>query len=322
MEKFNSIYSFLKSVQFAVTLVIILIILCLAGGLIPQNSPYEVYFDAYGKTGAELITKWNLDHIFSSILFLIPAGLFIFNLSLCTWSRFTSQITRKNKKRFGPDVMHFGLLLFAIGAVISVSQRFEQSISIEKGKMGIFDNNMTVYLHDTKYEKWEDGRPASWESLISVDVDGIEKITNRTTGVNKPLRLGTSAFYQQGYEEIQCLLVESTVNPELVWLLRPGEEIFTQKENLIFMMSHTDEEKTIAHIVYGDSKERKVYEAMTNEGFGSFKIQGFQTLINSTITIVTDPGYWLVLLGMILGGGGTLWLYIQKLLDALQEDKK
>lgn len=87
----------LSNLRLATVLILLLIVACAAGGLIPQSpvTPNaQAIYRSYGLFWYRLITRLQLDDVFSSAWFFALIGLFALNLLLCTVRRLRGSLRR------------------------------------------------------------------------------------------------------------------------------------------------------------------------------------------------------------------------------------
>jgi len=93
------LYDGLRSVKLALVLLVLLALCSIAGGIIPQHEAVDFYVQHYGTRLARIIMVLGFNHVFSSVIFLILAALFVVNLTICTFHRITQQFSKKLKNR-------------------------------------------------------------------------------------------------------------------------------------------------------------------------------------------------------------------------------
>lgn len=167
------VYDFLRSIKLAVVLILVIIVLALFGS--------------------------TMENFFSTPLFLFPVGFFFLNLSVCTFHRIRSRIKSGAKKRFGPDILHIGLLVMIIGGVISATGRQEGGAWLSAGDRIDVPGDYTLILEDFRFLKYENGSPRDWISTVTVEKEGKILFEHRDIEVNKPLKLGNVKIYQASY---------------------------------------------------------------------------------------------------------------------------
>jgi cytochrome c biogenesis protein len=89
-DLFTLLAARLSSLRLATVLILLLIIACAVGGVIPQSpvTPNaEAIYRSYGLFWYRLITRLQLDDVFGSAWFFVLIGTFVLNLLLCTGRR-------------------------------------------------------------------------------------------------------------------------------------------------------------------------------------------------------------------------------------------
>lgn len=137
---------------------------------------------------------------FSSPAFILPAFLFFANLSTCTARRFVAQLRRKGFRRFGPDILHVGLMVLVLGSVWSVGSRQEGAALLTVGQSVNLPDGSVLRLDDFRFERYPDGRPRDWVSVVSIQKQGQTALDHRDIRVNAPLSYAGLTFYQSSYQ--------------------------------------------------------------------------------------------------------------------------
>lgn len=91
LKKTGKVFYSMKS---AMVILVMIVLACIAGSLIPQGLSFADYVQAYGDRWAEVITTFGFDHVFTCWWFVILTVLLTVNLLLCSVLRF-SAILRK-----------------------------------------------------------------------------------------------------------------------------------------------------------------------------------------------------------------------------------
>jgi cytochrome c biogenesis protein len=192
-------FAALRSLKLTIILVIYLVMASAVSTLIPQGENEAHYRLRYPSALAELVLAAGMDHFFSAPLFLAPSFCFFVNLSACTIFRFRRELRKKTRRNFGPDILHGGLILFIIAALMSVFNRMEGSIMLFKGQTALLPNGNTLVLDDLEYQHYENGRPKAWISYLTVLHEGRSLFASYPLEVNHPLRLRGFSLYQNSY---------------------------------------------------------------------------------------------------------------------------
>ena len=163
-----ALYRFFRSIRLAVVLILIIALLSIVSTLIPQGRDPAFYFHSYGAFWAQVVLTLDFDDFFHSLMFLIPVGLFFINLSVCAIDRLVNRERRKVRRRHGPDLIHIGLLLLIVAAMVSAPGRRESLVYMAKGEEIRLKGEYTVRLVETEYQEYEDGSPKDWISTVEV----------------------------------------------------------------------------------------------------------------------------------------------------------
>lgn len=212
-------------------------------------------------------------------------------------------------------------------------------------------DGMQLFIVDLKETRYEDGRPKSWESVVvigkpaeSEDYDTLGETGYMTADsdfrkpasvvrpegpeariqVNAPLRHGPYRVFQQSWKTRSNAILEDKTGAQQN--LKPGERFFDGAESILFMSaapetnplgpdkdSPEDCDDHKALFVIGTDASTGMKELSRGERIGSLTFSGFQDEALTGLKIVKDPGYPVVLAGLILSIIGVFLTYIQKL---------
>ena len=139
---------------------------------------------------------------FSSLGFFAIVFLFFINLVCCTYYRFTKELKKQSNRNFGPDILHGGLILFMVFALISTFNRMEGQIGVREGESIKMPDGSILTLDEFVHSHYENGRPKDFISYLTIK-DGDEVIYSRhPLRVNHPLKLKGYLLYQVSYGEM------------------------------------------------------------------------------------------------------------------------
>lgn len=156
---------------------------------------------AYLAIAGVVATLAPLEGLSGSAFFIVPAFLFFANLSACTVKRLVREIGKKGGRRHGPDVLHVGLMVLFLGGVWSFAGHRQGVVALAPGDgVGLPDGSVMI-LDDFRFERYPDGRPRDWVSVVSIEKDGEPVESGIEIRVNDPLRYGGLSYYQSSYEE-------------------------------------------------------------------------------------------------------------------------
>lgn len=113
----------LASVKFAVTVVVIIAITCVAGTLTPQGTDVAKYLGRYPDAAGrmELFGKLGLTHVFYSVWFIGLLGALAASVAVCSTRRFATVLHTSGYARYralGSMLTHISMLLILAGGVI------------------------------------------------------------------------------------------------------------------------------------------------------------------------------------------------------------
>ena len=222
----SGLYRFFRSMRLAIVLILYLIVVSIIATIIPQGRDSIIYAERYGSMLASVITVTGFDHLFTSLTFLAPLGLFFLNLCTCTYYRFTKRIRRGLKKRFGPDILHLGLLLLLVSGVVVALTSDKADVTMATGDEIGLPGGYILRLEGFELLSYDDGRPRDWISTVSLR-RGEETIRDRfAIEVNRPLRAGGMRIYQYSHGEDSGLIISDPDGQ--AYRVRPGQTIPTE----------------------------------------------------------------------------------------------
>jgi cytochrome c biogenesis protein ResB len=117
------VFDQLASVKFAVTVVIVIAIACVAGTLIPQGTDVAKYIRQYPDAAdrMDLFGKLGLTHVFYSLWFIGLLCTLAATVAVCSTRRFSTVLRTSGYARyraFGSMLTHISILLILTGGVI------------------------------------------------------------------------------------------------------------------------------------------------------------------------------------------------------------
>jgi hypothetical protein len=338
----NKFIARITSIRLGIGLIVYLAAASSLATFIPQGLTGEEYQARYPKLVAELVVQTGFDNFFGSILFIIPAFAFFANLSACTVKRFLRELKKKARHHHGPDVLHVGLMLLVIGSIWSFSGHKAGSVVMAPGDGVNLPDGSLLHLDDFRFERYADGRPRDWVSVVTLEKDGVkikEKIEIR---VNTPLRYKELTFYQSTYQEVPALALMGADGIEI--LLAQGEERVIGGETYLFMApegssagstsmgggsaamganppsgmgSSGSAPSTRAVVRIGAGAAGKTVRLGPGEMAGALRVVGMKAQLASGLDAVSDPGYRLVFVALILIAAGTSLTFAQKLKEGV-----
>ncbi len=319
-----SVYQYLKSLKLAVVLLVYLTITGTLATLIPQGLDPVYYNSHYPKFVATLILETHFNRFFTSLLFLGPAILFFVNLTLCTVDRFRKELKKKRGlKRFGPDILHFGLILLTIGAIVSFSGRQEGYVELAIGDKVELPDGILLKLVDFRYLVYPDGRPQDWISTVQITEGPKTIIEKADIRVNHPLTVGRLKLYQVSHKVTTEILLEDPAGKTIH--LMQGDRINRGNTSLFFMAVEDKGAST-------QSGPRVVLHTAGPMGTRVFRVGKTDKVLDLTVKdirpmditgleAVRDPGTTLVFVAFLIVLIGLFVTFAQRLKTLSKPDK-
>ena len=303
----RALYRFFRSVRLAVVLLLVITALSILATLIPQGRDAAFYYHNYPPALARLATAVGFTNFFKSWLFLVPCVLFFVNLGVCAVDRLAVRLRHKAKRRFGPDLVHVGLLVLIVGALLSTWGRKEGMFYLGTGDSIDLPMGYSLRLLDYVYERYEDGRPRDWISTVEASRRGRVVAASYPIEVNRPLRLRGLKVYQTNFTREDTALLRDQ-NGELA-PIHNGEGF--RWENSLLLFAGIEEGQAVFERWEGHTlAERLQREA--SQPIGPYTIVELSSRDLTGLKAVKDPGFAPVLAALILIAGGLALTFIQK----------
>jgi hypothetical protein len=301
----KTVYGFLKSVRLTIVLVLVIAALSLVASLVPQGRPDAWYRSHYPPALSDLIRFAGLPRFFSSVGFLAPAFLLTLNLAVCAVDRVIRRVKNKAKPRYGPDLVHLGLLVLIAGGLVTALGRQETTWSLAVGEDAALSSTYALHLLSLQFLKYDNGAPKEWTSTVRVTRDGNVEIPSFPIRVNQPLRLKGLSVYQAAWE------LQGTLD-----LRDAGGEAVTATTGQGFPLGDSfwyfaEAQKTrdawsIVAVEYKGREMRPVStrELRAGDVLGPYTVTGITAREITGLKAVRDPGFapFLAALGIIVLG--------------------
>lgn len=201
----KKLIAFITSIRLAAVLIGALAALCVLETFVPQGLSEADYLALYPRLAARAIVATGFGDFFRSWLFVVPALLFFVNLSACTAKRLVREMRKPTGRRHGPDVLHVGLMFLVLGGLLSFAGRVEYGAALAPGDDARLPDGALLHLDDFRMERYPDGRPREWVSVVTITKDGNPVADEAEIRVNRPLRHAGYTLYQAGYDELPVL---------------------------------------------------------------------------------------------------------------------
>ena len=303
----GALYRFFRSVRLAVVLLLVITVLSILATLIPQGREAAFYYHNYPPALARLATALGFTNFFKSWLFLAPCVLFFLNLGVCAVDRISGRLRRKAKRRFGPDLVHVGLLVMIVGALLSTWGRKEGTFYLGAGDSVDLPMGYSLRLLNYAYERYEDGRPRDWISTVEASRGGQVVVASYPIEVNRPLRLRGVKVYQSSFTRQDTALLRDQ-NGELAGI--HGGEGF-RWENSLLLFSGIEEGQAVFERWEGHTMAEELRRG-ASQPIGPYTIVELSSRDLTGLKAVKDPGFGAVIAALVLIAGGLALTFIQK----------
>ena len=309
----QALYRFFKSVRLAVVLLLVITAFSILATLIPQGQDQAFYFRNYPPLLARLITSLGFASFFKSWLFLIPCFLFLVNLAVCTVDRIAGRLKRQARKRYGPDLIHLGLLLLIVGALLSTWGRREGSFYLGRGDSIDLPLGYRLTLLDYVDERYEDGRPRDWVSTVEASREGRVVAASFPIEVNRPLRLRGLKIYQSSFKrEDTAWLRDPRGGQAELTPMRDGQ-YFEWEEGILYFAG-IQEGRAVFQRWQGHTVVEELPRA-ASQTIGPYTIAELSSRELTGLKAVKDPGFLPVLAALVLVAAGLAFTFMQKRKD-------
>ena len=201
-----SVVKLLASVKFAVTLLVLIILFCVSGTIIPQGLDSSHYSRIYGPAG-DILFKLELTDVYHSPWFIGLLSMLWLSLLVCAKGRLKSW-----KKQTGSLLTHLGLLIILLGALINTLLGESGFVSLPKG------DDQAIFLAGNSGYRFKklSFRAALDELSVSQEGNGlalnIAKAINQTYPSPPPLVKGRISYPQgQNKNRLTCPVGEKQI---------------------------------------------------------------------------------------------------------------
>lgn len=311
----NSVIGFSKSMIVAVILILIITLLAMLSTFIPQGKNADFYTSRYPEFLSSIILITGFDHFFSSWFFIGLIVVFSLNLLTCTIERLSRELRKKIPYRFGPDIIHIGILILIIGSLFSFAGRVEEFAYLGEGDSIPILNKYVLLVEKCEYIKYDDGRPRDWISTVSILEDDKKIVSSFPVEVNKSLKFRGLEIMQADYSDEPMLFVADMDGREYRWI--SGNMIKTDQSVILFhgisIDPHDDENRVaVFEENFNDNTMRFIY-AKPLDIVGDYIIKELYIRDVTGLKFIIDPGFPPVIIGLILIGLGLSLTFIQKI---------
>jgi hypothetical protein len=308
----QALYRLFRSVRLAVALLLLLTALSILATLVPQGREAAFYFHNYPPLLARLITALGYADFFRSWLFLVPSILFFTNLAVCTVDRFARRLQRGARRRYGPDLVHVGLLLLIVGALLSTWGRWDTTFYLAKGESFDLPQGYRLTLLDYEDQRYRDGRPKDWISTVEATRGQRVLEASYPIEVNRPLRLRGLKVYQVDFRrEHTAWLREPGGDGNLV-PMRSGQ--YFEWEGGALFFARIAEGRAVFQRWQGHAVVEE-FSLAASQTIGPYTIVQLSSRELTGLKAVKDPGFIPVLAALLVVAAGLALTFIQNSRD-------
>lgn len=309
----KSALKFLRSIKLAIVLLVLIALGSGIAGLLPQAPAGggSMARDLEGLALALGFGTW-----FHSPVFYALVAVFALNLGVCTAYRLWGQVRKKGRRRFGPDILHLGLLVLIAAAVLGSASKKESSFMMSKGDVVALPDGQTLSLLDFQFQTYSDGRPRAWISTVELgpgpDRPGRSKIID--IEVNHPLRLKGLSIYQSSYATTTAAVMQGP-GAARIRLFGGDSASLPELGPVYFMAVEGSQEAPVALLVTESKGERHINRLGLEGRLGNWTLMEIAQVQVTGLRASSDRAYPAILAGFLLLALGLCLTYIQKLKD-------
>ncbi len=323
----RELYRIFRSTRLAVTLLIIIAASSALSTLVPQGKELQYYFNNYSPFFAHLITISHFHRFFRSVFFLLPSGVFFINLAVCTVHRLAWRVKTRAPKRYGPDLIHSGILLLMVGGLVSLLGRQEWYIYLSPGEYTELPDGYQLFLTSFNRTTYEDGRPKEYVSAVEIRKNGKREGYSEIK-VNKPLKTGNVKIYQDSYKSTSSLILYDEQNKK--YLIRQGDGFRIRDRHYFYTgiepgpgtawvdKGERAETYLRSDVVILDEYDQngnpvQLHRLSVSDAIDAYIIKDIIKTEHTGLRIVQDKGYTIVLIAFIVIGAGLALTFMQTL---------
>ena len=311
MNLARSLYAFFTSVRLALVLIVVIVVLALLATLVPQGRPEAWYQANYSSAVSRAVQFMHLANMFGSALFLVPVCLFTLNLGFCTVERFARRVRTAAPRRYGPDLVHIGLLVLIAGGLVTALGRQEQTQFLAEGAEAGIGSGYAVRLLSFQFLRYDNGSPREWISTVDVTRDGQREIASFPIEVNHPLRLRGLTVYQSSWDVEGTLRLKDSDGRDV----SPSPGDYFDQGGSRWMFSSFQHDGTAWAVVFQRFQGRTLEETRTlrtGDTIGPFTVTGITAREVTGLKTVRDPGLVPFLVAVVLITAGLALTFLQR----------
>lgn len=305
MKLLRPLHRALKSVKLAIVLLLLLAAVAALATLAPRGPDVRPFW-------AWLVNATGLGRFPRSALFLAPAAVLFVNTAVCAADRFARRCRAAASPRFGPDLVHLGVLVLIGGAMLTAAARREGLVRMAEGDQAMLAGEYVMTLRSYRFDRYPDGRPRDWVSTVDVSRGEMPAVTGFAIEVNRPLRVGRLQVLQAGFaREARATLVDAAGRQQLI---RTGEALRLGQRLLVLAGVEASGLAAVFEEWEGPAR-RGMVRAAAGEKVGDHLVREIREVDVTALEVVDDPGFVPVLAALALIAAGLSLTAAQKTRD-------
>ncbi len=313
----SRVYGFFRSLKLAVVVILILVAVSIVATLIPQGREPAFYTEEYGALFSWIVTNTGFDRVFRSVAFLVPMALFFVNLAVCTYDRMVSRAKKGLKNRFGPDILHIGILLLIVAGIVVALTTEEGRVSMAVGDEVDLPGGYVLRLQSFVFLTYDDGRPRDWISTVEVRKGPEIVEESYAIEVNRPLDVGGTRIYQFSHDTDAGLIISDPEGRE--FRVRVGQSVPGDQGSLTFKEVQPGDSPTAPlRGVFAAGSEGSATETVVigvGENIGVYLVEDVFIQDATGLRMKRGSGRGLVLAALLIIVFGVTLTYVQKIGD-------
>jgi hypothetical protein len=309
----KKICTFLISIKLTVIILTLIIITSLIATLIPQGKDMVFYKTAFPPFISWCILSMGFHHFFTSFFFIAALLFFSLHLFSCMVYRIRREIKQKRKKGFGPDIIHFGILLFIAGALLTFFMRKEESFFLAEKEYRLINNTYQVTLDSFEKIYYPDGRIKDWISTVTITEKNTPVVSSFPIEVNKSLEFRGLSIRQAAVNTRKYIALEDK-NGKIIYLPE-GHSLPGSMNGLKFLKIEDDTKRGDLVVMeqWKDEKFFASYKYPLQSRIGSYTLINIVTETLSGLQVVSDPGFIPIVISFFIIMIGLSFTFIQKI---------
>lgn len=233
----------LRSMRFAIGILLLLGIGSALGTLLPQNEMPDFYAEKFGETAGGVITRLGLSHVFSTYWFALLVVLLCVSLLFCVIFR-AGKIHksirlhgfRKNRQLIGSWLLHGGILCTIFFFALGNATAYQSTVRNIPGTVSpVEDTQLQLAIDDFDIELREDGSVSSYTTAARV-LDGSGEQAEGLIQVNHPITVDGYQFSQSATGYAVNTSIERDGEGIGSAMLFQGEYVTSDQDALVLTM--------------------------------------------------------------------------------------